>query len=89
MKDTQASPPISPTKDVMYLGTPQTATESEIKKKLHKDFSHKFAIAFKKKFFKQRGPVMATRLISPSVLGQYDNDGPNPEEIQFLRLKKE
>jgi len=92
VKDTKASPIVSPilspTQDVMHLASPPSATKSELEK-IHKEFSHKFAIAFKKKFFKQRGPVKADHLVSPSVLGRYDNDGPNPEEIQVLRLRKE
>ena len=78
----------SPTQDVMHLASPPSATKSE-HEKMQKEFTQKFAIAFKRKFFRQRGNVTAAHLVSPSVLARYDNDGPNPELIDKLRMKKE
>ena len=72
----------------MHLAGINSPTKSD-KEKMQKEFSMKFALAFKRKFFRQRGPVKAAHLVSPSVLGRYDNDGPNPEEIDALRMKKE
>ena len=43
----------------------------------------------KRKFFRQRGPVKAAHLVTPSVLGRYEHDGPDQELIDRLRLKKE